>query len=127
MARPPAKELTGRELEVMHVFWSRAHATANEARDELAKRGVGLAYVTVANLVRILVEKGFLQQTTQEKPFQFRAIRSFDEVSHSLVGDLIERLFGGSREQLLVNLLGQKRLTSQERTRLQEFLREDRP
>lgn len=111
----------------MHVFWSRAHATANEARDELAKRGVGLAYVTVANLVRILVEKGFLQQTTQEKPFQFRAIRSFDEVSHSLVGDLIERLFGGSREQLLVNLLGQKRLTSQERTRLQEFLREDRP
>ena len=39
MARPPARELTERELEVMHVFWSRGEATAAEARDELAAVG----------------------------------------------------------------------------------------
>ena len=33
MGRPPAKELTERELEVMHVFWSVGQATAAEIRD----------------------------------------------------------------------------------------------
>ncbi len=28
MARPPARDLTERELEVMHVFWKHADATA---------------------------------------------------------------------------------------------------
>lgn len=125
MARPPAKELTERELEVMHAFWRCGQATAIEVRDELEKRGTNLAYVTVANLLRTLVEKAFLAQINQEKPYCFRAIRSFDDVSHSLVGDLVDRLFGGSHEQLLVNLLGRKRLTAHERNRLQELLREE--
>ena len=58
MARPAAKELTERELEVMHVFWDGGEMTANDARVRLAEAGVDRAYVTVANLVRILVEKG---------------------------------------------------------------------
>ena len=39
MARPPAKELTERELEIMHVFWECEQATAAEVRDALAQRG----------------------------------------------------------------------------------------
>lgn len=57
MARPPAKELTNRELEVMQVFWKRGAITAQEARDELAISGIDLAYTTVATLVRILTSK----------------------------------------------------------------------
>ena len=53
MGRPPNKELTQRELEVMHVFWKRGEITATEARADLAKSGVDRAYVTVANLVRL--------------------------------------------------------------------------
>ena len=37
MARPPAKELTERELEVMHVFWKRGESTVAEVRDALAQ------------------------------------------------------------------------------------------
>src|SRR4051794_34617547 len=44
VARPPAKELTQRELEVMHVFWRLEQATAMEARDDLARRGPDLTY-----------------------------------------------------------------------------------
>ena len=39
MARPRAKELTERELEVMHVFWDRGDSTAVEVRDELEESG----------------------------------------------------------------------------------------
>ncbi len=75
MGRPPAKELTERELEVMHVFWSVGQATAAEIRDQLATSGRDLAYTTVATLIRILSDKSFLEQTNFERPFQFRPAR----------------------------------------------------
>jgi predicted transcriptional regulator len=124
MARPPAKELTERELEVMHVYWRHGETTAADARDRLAAAGLDLAYVTVANLIRALADKGFLQQTNQERPFSYRPARSFDEVSHSLVGDLVRRVFGGSREDLLLNVLKRRRLTSKERALLRDILEE---
>ena len=39
MARPAARDLTDRELEVLHVFWRYREATASEARDHLVRVG----------------------------------------------------------------------------------------
>ena len=127
MARPRAKELTERELEIMHIFWDRGESTVNEIRDAIAATGRDLAYTTVATLVRILTEKNFLQQTNAERPFRFVPLRSFDEVSGSLLGDLMQKVFGGSREELLVKLLDQKKLTAKERAILTDILGEKRP
>jgi BlaI family transcriptional regulator, penicillinase repressor len=124
MVRPPAKELTERELEVMHVFWKRGELTASEARDHLAELGIDRAYVTIANLVRLLVEKRFLEQTSDVRPFQYRPVRAFQDVSRSLVRELVERVFHGSREELLVQVLGQKKLTAKERAVLLQILKE---
>ena len=124
MARPPAKDLTDRELEVMHVFWRTGEATAAEARDRLAVAGLDRAYTTVATLVRILHEKGFLEATNAERPFRYRPVRSYEEVSGRLLGDVLERVFRGSREQLLVRLVEQRKLTARERAVLEEALRE---
>jgi predicted transcriptional regulator len=126
MARPRAKELTQRELEVMHVFWNRGELTPAEVRDVLAGSGRDLAYTTVATLIRILTEKGFLEQTNQERPFRYRPVRSFEEVSGSILGDLVERVFRGSREQLLLRLLEQRKLSAEERAVLESILREGR-
>jgi predicted transcriptional regulator len=128
MARPRSKELTERELEVMHVFWSgkpgRTWAIA-DIREALEEAGRDLAYTTVATLVRILTEKEFLEQTNSERPFAYRSLRSFDEVSQTLLGDLIEKVFGGSREKLLLRLVDQKKLSKRERTVLESILREN--
>ena len=127
MVRPTAKELTQRELEVMHVFWKVGQSTVAEIRDQLAAAGRDLAYTTVATLVRILSEKGFLEQTNSERPFFYQPVRSFEEVSGSIVGDVVQRVFHGSREQLLVRLLEQRGLTAEERAALEEILREKKP
>ncbi len=124
MGRPPAKELTERELEVMQAFWKHGEATAAELRDLLAAEGLDRAYPTIANLVRLLYEKGLLEPTNSERPFRYRAVRSFEEVSSNLLGDLLERVFGGSREQLFVRLLEQKKLTAGERRVLKRILKE---
>jgi predicted transcriptional regulator len=127
MARPPAKDLTDRELEVMHVFWKHPGATAAEARDHLAAAGLDRTYPTVANLVRILLDKGFLEPTNAERPFRYRPVRSYEQVSGRLLGDLLQRVFRGSREQLLVQLVGARKLTAQERSVLEAILKEQEP
>ena len=124
MGRPAAKDLTERELEVMHVFWSRGAATAAEARDRLADSGLDRTYTTIANLVRGLHEKGFLGQVNAERPYVDRAVRSYEDVSGRLLGDVLERVFRGSREQLLLRLVGQGKLTARERAVLEEILKE---
>ncbi len=123
MARPPAKELTERELEVMHVFWNRGESTVADVRDALAAEGLDRAYTTIATLVRILTDKKFLIQTNDERPFSYRPARSYEDVSRKLLGELIDRVFRGSREQLLVRLMEQKTLTAKERALLEEALR----
>jgi BlaI family transcriptional regulator, penicillinase repressor len=122
MARPPAKELTERELEVMHEFWNRGESSVAEIRDALAASGLDRAYTTVATLVRILANKGFLIQTNQERPFSYRTAQSYEDVSRKLLVDVIDRVFRGSRELLLVRLMEQRALSAKERTLLESLL-----
>ena len=119
-----AKELTERELEIMHVFWRHGELTATAVRDHLAELGRDLAYTTVATLVRILVDKGYLRQTVLQRPFAYRPLRSFEEVSQRIVGDVVDRVFHGSRTQLLLQLMEDDELSDTERTILEKLVRE---
>ena len=127
MARPAAKELTERELEVMHVFWDLGEMTVAEARDALAAAGLDLAYTTVATLVRILADKEFVERTNDERPYRFRPARSYEEVSRTLLSEVVDRVFRGSRELLLQRLLERKRLSKAEREVLLRVLKEGGP
>jgi BlaI family penicillinase repressor len=120
VGRPPAKDLTERELEVMHIFWRHGEATAAEARDHLAASGHDRTYTTIANLVRTLHDKGFVSQVNDDRPFRY------EDVSGSLLRDLMQRVFGGSRTQMLFRLVEQRKLSAEERTLLEQILKEQR-
>ena len=122
MARPPAKELTERELEIMQVFWRKGTLSVAEVKDDLADAGLERAYTTVATLVRILADKGFVEQTNDQRPFIYRPAKSYEEVSGKLLTDLVDRVFQGSREQLLLRLVEQKKLSAKERAALEQIL-----
>ena len=125
MGRPAAKDLTERELEVMQTFWAGGEATAAEARDRLAAAGLDRTYPTVANLVRGLHERGFLEQANEDRPYVYRSSRTFEDVSGRLLGDLVDRVFRGSRSALLCRLVAGRRLTAEERDVLERVLREE--
>jgi PAS domain-containing protein len=65
-----------------------------------------------------------LELSGEERPFRFRPTRTQEEVSGRMLADVVERVFQGSRELLLVQLLKQKKLTVKERLVLQEILKE---
>ena len=124
MGRPPAKDLTERELEVMHVFWKHGELTAAEAREKLAISGTDRAYTTIANLVRALEDKGFLHQINKDRPFRYRPVKSYEDISGRLLGDLVQRVFRGSRAQLLYRLVEDRKLSPEERAALESILKE---
>jgi len=120
----PAQELTDRELEVMHAAWRLGEAGVAELRDELARNGLDRAYTTVATLVRILAEKGYLNQINAERPFRYRPSKSYEDVSRKLLGQVLDRVFRGSREQLLLRLMEQRKLSAKERAAIERILEE---
>ena len=124
MARPKTPRLTDRELAVMQVFWQMEEATAEQARQKLLKAGEEVAYVTIANVVRGLLKKGYLEQTHSERPYRYIAVRTFDDVSTKLLGDFMGRLFRGSRQAMLVQLLRHRKLSRAERELLEQILNE---
>ncbi len=122
MARPKAAELTDRELEVMHAFWDDGESTIAAVQERLQAEGRDLAYTTVATLVRILVDKKFLMQVSDRRPHTFRAVRSYADVSGRLLKDLMQRVFGGSAEALIMRLMEDKTLSNSDRQRLQVLI-----
>ena len=102
---------------------------------ERRRRDLGMTYAQLARLsgvpqstlVRILHEKGFLEPTNSERPFRYRPVRSYEQVSGRLLSDLVQRVFRGSRAQLLVRLVGERKLTAQERAVLATILKEQNP
>lgn len=123
MARPKASELTERELEIMHFFWNGDELTVADVQSQMHEEGRELAYTTIATLIKILLEKGFVRQTTDKRPHAFKAARSHKEVSGSLLRDLMQRVFRGSAEDLVLRLMEDDSLTSVDRKKLQEILK----
>ena len=93
-------------------------------REQLAAAGRDLAYTTVATLVRILVDKGYLRQTNHQRPFTYRPLRTFRDVSKRIVGDVVNRVFHGSRKELLLQLMEDDELTDAEREILERLVQE---
>jgi len=126
MPRKTSRQLTERELEIMQVLWNQPQATVQQVRDALAETGIDRAYTTVATLVNVLVEKGYVHAETESRPHRFRPARTRNEVSRGMLQDLVQRVFRGSRTELLVRLLEAERLSKEELAELEQVLKEAR-
>ena len=119
--------LTKLELEVMQAVWGAGAdpLTVREVVERLnAERGIeerSLAYNTVQTVLTILRDKGVVTvEKGSGRAHLYRPKRSREEVSTSLVGDLVERVFGGEVQPLLQNLVERPDL---ERSELEELRR----
>ncbi len=124
MARSPGTgQLTPLELEIMKILWEQGAATVPEVHQRL-QPGRPLAYTTVQTMLNVLHRKGKVRRTMQERAYLYRPAISRQQAIRRAVGDLVERVFSGSWEDLVVTLLKNRRLTAEELARLQRLLDE---
>lgn len=106
MTRSTTPQPTELELQMLKVLWADSPKTAREIRDCLASLGRDLAHTSVITTLQKMVAKGQLKQLdpVEGKAFRFEPLVSVDAVSKSMLGNLVDRVFDGSAEAVLLNL-----------------------
>jgi len=115
-------QLTPLELEIMHVLWDGGPASVAEAQERL---GGKLAYTTVQTMLNVLVRKEKAKRTLVDRAYRYRAAISRQKALGATLRDVVQRIFGGSAEALVMSLVETKQLTPETLRRLQELVEEE--
>lgn len=115
---------TERELDLMAVLWDAGPSTAAEVRLALADQGVDLAYNTVLTLLRILEEKGHVDHEEEGRAHRFRPTVKRKEAGAGALTRTLDRLFGGSAEALVAQLVQQPGLSRKDLKRLRRVIKD---
>jgi BlaI family transcriptional regulator, penicillinase repressor len=110
---------TDRELDVMTVLWDRGSATVAEVRDALAD---DLAYTTVLTMLRILHDKGRVRYEEEGRAHRYFPLVERQAVRRSALRRLTTKLFQGSPELLLTQLVSDQRLSEEDVRRIRDLL-----
>jgi predicted transcriptional regulator len=116
---------TERELDIMAVLWDRGPSTAAEVRDALAEQSLDLAYNTVLTQLRILEDKGHVDHKEEGRAHRFRSLVKKKEARASALARTLERLFGGSAEALVAQLVEQRGLSKRDLKALRRVVDEE--
>jgi len=124
---PPRKSntLTEAELRLMKILWRRGESAVTDLVTALPE-GEPLAYNSVLTTVRILEQKGYVEHRQEGRAFVYRPAIAEDEASRSEVRNVLGRFFGNSREQLVLSLLGDEGISTEELQRLKDAIRSAR-
>lgn len=118
MARREKNPLTRLELDLMQVIWKRGASSVTEVQAGLDQK---LAYTTVQTMLNILCRKGKLKRRLQGRAYVYSAAVSEDKALRNAVRDLVDRMFGGSSEELVMSLIKSRQIDPQ---RIAELSRE---
>jgi predicted transcriptional regulator len=116
-------KLGGRQLAIMRVLWEHGEATVAEIQDLLDVERA-LAYSTVATVLSRMEQKGLVTHRAEERVYYYRPAVSQSETGESIVGELVERVFGGSPSELVNHLLSSDQVDAEELQRIKELVRE---
>jgi predicted transcriptional regulator len=120
MARRKAGQLTPLELEIMNVLWRLGDTNVQAVQKALPRE---LAYTTVQTVLNILERKGKVKRAKRDRAYFYTPAVSQRQVARHAVSDLVERLFGGSADNLVMSLLEAHQLTPQKLDRLEKLVR----
>jgi predicted transcriptional regulator len=123
MSRRRVPKPTDGELAILRVLWRRGPATVREVMDELAaERDTG--YTTVLKLLQIMTDKGLVRRDESERTHVYDAAFSEDETQRRLVGELLERAFGGSAQKLVLQALAAQPAGREELAEIRRIIEE---
>jgi BlaI family transcriptional regulator, penicillinase repressor len=123
MARNPLPTLSRRESQIMDIIYQRGEATAAEVHAALADPP---SYSTVRTLLRVLKEKGHVQQREEGPRYVFSPTVSRQKAKRWALERIVSTFFEGSAEAAMATLLDLRstRLSGEELARLEAMIRQ---
>jgi len=123
--RSASAVLTEQELEIMKIIWEQEKVTVRDVYEALLKKRK-IAYTTVMTMMNILEQKKHLKKSRAEKAYLYRATRPKRKVIGEMVRDFVGRVFDGSAEPLLLQLVQDRHLREEDLEEIQNVIRESR-
>jgi predicted transcriptional regulator len=120
-AKGPRKPLSELEHLVMDVLWKRSQSTAEDVREALAERHP-MKDSTARTILKRLEEKGYVKRHVEGRTNVYRVSEPPRNLAVTAVQQIIDRLCGGSVEQLIVGMVDRELLDERELRRLAERL-----
>jgi predicted transcriptional regulator len=109
--------MTPLELKIMQVLWRLGPSPVQAVQQELEGE---LAYTTVQTMLNVLQRKGRVTRRLRGRAFECRAAVTEEKTLGTAVADLVERMFGGSPEELVMSLVKSRQLDAGRLARLTE-------
>ena len=117
----PRHSLGDLQHAIMAVLWERGEASASAVHEALREER-GLAPTTIATMLRKMEDKGVVTHRAEGRQFLYRPTVSEELVRRSMVGDLVERLFGGDPKALVAHLVSEHEIAPAELVDLRKRL-----
>lgn len=117
-----SEQLTPLELEIMKVLWENGAVNVQTVQTELERE---LAYTTVQTMLNILHRKGRVKRKLTDKAYFYRPTISRKQIVSQTIEDLVNRLFGGSAENLVMSMVETKHLTAEKLSRLNALIEKE--
>lgn len=123
---PPRRSatLTEAELRIMDTLWLNGAGTVQQVLDWLSAKPA-LAYNSVLTTIRILERKGYVEHAKDGRAHVYRPLVGRKQATQSEIRHLINRFFGDSHEELVLNILEDRGLDVAEIERLRQMLRRE--
>ena len=126
MSEKAAEQPTALELQILKILWDTSSLTAREVRAALSKVGRDLAHTSVITTLQKMVAKTQLKQLAPiaGKAFRFEPCVTEERVSQGMLGDIVDRVFDGSAEAVMLSLFDVSDLDADSLKRLRRIFNE---
>jgi predicted transcriptional regulator len=129
MARKKATDqLTPLEMDIMNVLWGSGPATVQTVMDSLPEHR-DLAYTTVQTMLNLLHKKGKVNRIQVEggRALRYEAAITQHSAMRQALGDIVNRVFGGSAERMVLSMVESEMLTADKLDSLNRLIAESNP
>lgn len=117
-------EPTKSELEILQILWQHGPATVRLVNDELNARNRIIKYTATLKLMQIMFEKGLVVRDESQMKHLYSAAQEEKKTKGVLLDRFIDTLYNGSTSNLMMQLLGNKKTSSQDIDQIRQMLKD---
>jgi BlaI family penicillinase repressor len=116
-------EPTKSELEILQVLWEFGPSTARFVNDNLNREKRQVIYMSTLKLMQIMVEKGLLKKDASQMTHVYQAAVEENKTKGLLLDRVVDNLFNGSASSLMMQLLGNKKMSPEDLEEFKELIK----
>jgi predicted transcriptional regulator len=117
-------EPTRSELEILKVLWRHGPLTVREVNNILNEETKEVHYTSTLKLMQIMLAKGLLRRNEENMSHVYLAAVGEQQTKGELLERFVSNLFEGSASKLVMQLLGNRKTSSQELEAMRKILKE---